>query len=166
MKNFQFFSRVDYNKNIQLLTGGTEMNILFVCTGNTCRSPMAEAILHSKKLPGVKVRSAGVFANPGSDASPQAKTVLSGKGIAFEHHSSSLTEEHLEWATYILTMTENHKQTILFQYPHAKEKTFTLKEFVEESGDIFDPYGGSVEMYEQTYKELKRLIEVAIEKKF
>ncbi|MCA1032112.1 low molecular weight protein arginine phosphatase [Bacillus timonensis] len=143
-------------------------NILFVCTGNTCRSPMAEALLKYKKKDELHVRSAGVFANQGSEASYQTVQVLNEEGIPNQHRSSLLSEEHVKWATYILTMTTSHKQLINSQYPEAREKTFTLKEFVQEPAgynlDISDPFGGSVKLYRETFKEMTTLIDALIKK--
>jgi protein-tyrosine-phosphatase len=135
-------------------------HILFVCTGNTCRSPMAEALLNSKNIPNIKAKSAGIFAVDGSGASDHAKTVLAEKGVEINHQSSMLTKELVDWATYILTMTAGHKQHVISRFPEAKDKTFTLKEFISgEYGDVVDPFGGSIEIYRETRKELEQLIE-------
>lgn len=137
--------------------------VLFVCSGNTCRSPMAEAILASKRLPGIEVRSAGVFAFDGADLSPQAGHVLADNQIDFQHKATLLQAEDVDWADLILTMTESHKTFIHQQFPHAADKVHTLKEYVgEESKDVADPFGGSVSVYEETFAELKQLIEKLI----
>ncbi len=140
--------------------------ILFVCTGNTCRSPMAEAILKSKKIEGLEVKSAGIYAASGSEASPNAKKALDSKGIPHDHSSSLLTGAEVDWADLILTMTVSHKMAIRQNYPHMAEKVFSLKEFTENpySHDVVDPYGGNLALYEQTCRELEQLIEKAIEK--
>ncbi len=134
--------------------------ILFVCTGNTCRSPMAEAILKHMNLPGVEVRSAGVFAMDGSGASANARKVLDEQKIPHSHRASSLTKELTEWATHILTMTTAHKQAVIDMFPEAGRKTFTLKEFAgaEQNLDISDPFGGPVEVYRATYNEIQENI--------
>lgn len=142
------------------------LRILFVCTGNTCRSPMAEAILKSKAIDGVDVKSAGVFAVNGSVASTHARSVLQENNIPEEHRSSMLTDAEINWATYIFTMTEGHKLSVVGQYPNAADKTFTLKEFagISNNPDIVDPYGGSLEQYRDTFQELHNMIEKVIER--
>ncbi|MGM0875097.1 MAG: low molecular weight protein arginine phosphatase [Bacillota bacterium] len=142
-------------------------NVLFVCTGNTCRSPMAEALLkHVKNSDQLDVKSAGVFAIDGSDASRYAIEALSEKGIQCSHQSSSLSKELVDWATIILTMTNNHKQSVIDLYPQAGRKTYTLAEYVSKNGEgkmeITDPFGGSLHMYRQTLSDLEGFIEKLI----
>ncbi|MEH7415896.1 low molecular weight protein arginine phosphatase [Neobacillus drentensis] len=141
-------------------------HILFVCTGNTCRSPMAEAILKNKNIVDVKVKSAGIYAANGSEASIHAKRVLDDNQVPHQHRSQLLTAEAVEWADLILTMTSSHKFAILQQFPNVVMKVFTLKEYTGETGsqDVVDPYGGSLAIYEETYHELEKLIDKAIEK--
>ncbi|MGE7622092.1 low molecular weight protein arginine phosphatase [Viridibacillus sp. NPDC096237] len=137
------------------------MNIYFICTGNTCRSPMAEAILNAKKLDGLEVRSAGIFAMPGGEISENAKVVLSEANIFTEHVSKQIEAADLQWANLILTMTSAHKEMILQAFPAISDKTFTLKEYIVPYGsyDVSDPFGGDVYLYRQTFQELNKLID-------
>lgn len=142
------------------------MNIYFVCTGNTCRSPMAAAILKSRNLPKIRVKSAGIYAMPGSPMSHNTEIVLQEKQISYNHTSQPITLEDLQWANLILTMTSGHKESLLQVFPQVADKTFTLKEYVTEYGDIdvLDPFGGDIETYRKTFQELSVLMD-GLEKK-
>ncbi len=147
------------------------MKILFVCTGNTCRSPMAEGLLQDKikenpLLQEVRVLSGGLSAVLGDKASKEAIEVMRRRGISLEgHESHPLNKTVLQEADLILTMTKGHKDFLLFYFPALKDKTFTLKEYVEEKNtDITDPFGGTLEVYEKTCEELDREIDKLVEK--
>ncbi|MDX8047726.1 low molecular weight protein arginine phosphatase [Gracilibacillus sp. S3-1-1] len=116
------------------------MNILFVCTGNTCRSPMAEAIMKHKTTH--NVQSAGIFAGIGMIASEGTREVLRQEGIDVDHASQPVTVELMSWADLILTMTAQHRDFLKQSYPDDIAKIFTLKEFANPE-------------YEQAWQELK-----------
>lgn len=104
------------------------MNVLFVCTGNTCRSPMAEVLL--KRKSNHHVQSAGIFAMNGSEASEGTQVALSSIGITHQHQSQPVTESLLVWADLVLTMTMSHKEALMSKYPQVYDKAYTLKEYV------------------------------------
>ncbi|WP_028543899.1 low molecular weight protein arginine phosphatase [Paenibacillus taiwanensis] len=108
--------------------------ILFVCTGNTCRSPMAESMLrhlaHERGV-NVEVRSAGVSAWGDAPMSEHAHSVLEKWEMPHEgFHSQGLAASLVAWADLILTLTHGHKQHVLQRYPQAADKVYTLKEYV------------------------------------
>ncbi|MFJ7736093.1 low molecular weight protein arginine phosphatase [Lysinibacillus sp. NPDC097287] len=142
------------------------MNILFVCTGNTCRSPMAAAILKGKQVKNLNVRSAGIYAIPYTEMSEYAKQILDEANIEHQHQAAQLSSEEIEWADLILTMTSSHRDSIIANFPAFEQKIFTLKEYVQtnESQDVVDPYGGNKRIYEVTFRELKELIDRLVKK--
>ncbi len=128
--------------------------ILFVCTGNVCRSPMAEGLFrHAVKGRGdFQILSAGVGAVDGQAPSPYAVEALRELGLDISRQRSrALTPELVQQADYIFGMTRGHVDAIDLLYPQAAEKTFLLREFDETldfyEKDIPDPIGGPYEVY-------------------
>lgn len=113
--------------------------ILFVCTGNTCRSPMAEGLFNliarQRGFQG-EARSAGVLAADGMPISDHAAEILRERGSEVKAASQPLTREMAEWADLILTMTTGHKRLVIEMFPDAVEKTFALKEFAAGNGEM------------------------------
>ncbi len=93
---------------------------------------MAEALL-KEKMPGANVQSAGIFAGNNLRANEKAIQVLRERGIALDHQSQPVTASLLHWSDIVLTMTTQHKQSLIVEFPDYQEKYYTLKEYVSES---------------------------------
>lgn len=130
------------------------LRILFVCTGNTCRSPLAEGLLrirvHQEGL-AAEVRSAGVSAVTGGPISRNSASLLQEAGFKDSISSLAIQESEVNWADLILTMTMGHKRTVIQRFPSAIEKTFTLKEYALDDAHILQ----AIEEREQLVTELQ-----------
>ena len=137
------------------------MNIYLICTGNTCRSPMAEAILRAKNIENITVRSAGINAQDGIPIATNAKTLIEEMDMPYTDTSRAVTEEGVAWADYVFTMTEAHKSILHHLFPADREKIFTLKGFIVTSSneDVHDPFGGDLATYRETFNELSSVID-------
>jgi protein-tyrosine-phosphatase len=139
--------------------------IIFVCTGNVCRSPMAAGFFYDKlvreKAEGLlRVRSAGTWALEGQSASAYALQVMAEHDLDISgHHGRNLTQADLDEADLILVMTLRHKEAIAHDLERSDGKVQLLTAMAGPPYDIQDPYGGSIVDYRWTATELADLVE-------
>lgn len=143
-------------------------SVIFICTANICRSPMAAAIFRNivdevEKGDEWRVESAGVWGMDGSPAASGSQNAVRKWGLDLRgHRARSVSRELLENFDLILTMEQGHKEALKWQFPELGERIFMMSEIVGVNYDIKDPIGGSLEDFIHTADELNRLLRAGL----
>ena len=149
------------------------MKVMFICTGNICRSAMGQALLEKrvKELnKNIEVYSSGIYAYTGDKATNHAISIMKNYNVDLENHRATyIKETDIIEMDLILCATKNHKDIILEEYPKLQNKVYTIKEYAEydlKGGDIDinDPYGGNLESYKKCATEISDCIELILKK--
>ncbi|MCD6413118.1 MAG: low molecular weight protein arginine phosphatase [Elusimicrobia bacterium] len=138
--------------------------ILFVCTGNTCRSVMAEGI--AKQISSdFEFSSSGILANPSYRIYGALEEIFAEERIPYDDHvSTPLTKRMIEESDAVFVMEKFHRDFIAERFPEHLGKVFLLTEFAGEKGDVPDPIGRPKADYRKTFDRIKSLVKKVIEK--
>lgn len=149
-------------------------NILFICTGNSCRSVMAEGLLRKmfldKKIEGIEIHSAGISAIEGLPPTDNTIKVMNNEGIDVSGYKTrKLTAQMINNADIVLVMEGMHKDTVLELVPESRDKIFFLREYADNKDEplgfsVPDPIGRPLEIYERTLAMIKDAVKKIAEK--
>lgn len=140
-------------------------SILFICTANICRSPMASAIMQiicsERSDPKLwRVESAGTWANDGDSVAEGTEIVMDSRGIDVSTHRSRVVRrEIIDEFDLVLTMERGHKEALQIEFPDISDRIFMLSEMIGLTFDIGDPYGGPLIGYEKTASDIERILD-------
>lgn len=147
---------------------------MFICTGNICRSAMAEAMLKKmlkdQNRTDIEVCSSGIYADTGESSTQDATEVMEEYQIDLkEHRATNIKESQIEKMDLILCATMSHKIAVLQAYPELKEKVYTMKEYAglakeKENYDIADPWGYNIHVYRKCANEIEECLKQIIKK--
>ena len=142
------------------------MNIMFICTGNICRSAMAHWMLQKRakeQNKDIKVYSCGVYAENGDTPTKEAIEVMKEYNVDLtKHKATNIKNSNIEEMDVILCATLNHKNMVISMYPELKDKVFTMKEyagFPSNDLNISDPWSYGIDVYKNCAKEINQCID-------